>query len=254
VLSKLDLERSNLGLGLGRKGDVVNKDRADDSHAVLLPDEDRAVCADAGEAKLGENLLKSLEPLPAALLQAIETLEQTSDPGVVLLRKALRLAHVNLNVLELTIEIHIGDVNGLELPILESGKGKDDAQSGPFGGGSKGLIEVDARALGETLSNNARLVTLDRTVGVALDLKHPSRANCLTTGWELDELPGAILNVRLHLLHSRLVPQIGIQALERVPERSGLRLVRARSERVLESLWEQKVLVVLAIDGLNALC
>jgi hypothetical protein len=38
---------------------------------------------DVREAELGENLLKSLEPLPAALLEAIETLQQTSDPSVV---------------------------------------------------------------------------------------------------------------------------------------------------------------------------
>jgi hypothetical protein len=167
--------------------------------------------------------------------------------------KALRLSHVHLDVLELAIEIRVGDVNGLKLPILESGDGKDDTQSGPFGGRSEGLIEVDARALGETLSDDVHLVTLDRTVGVALDLEDPSRAYCLTTGRELDELPGAVLNVRLHLLHSLLVPQIGIRALECVPERSELRLVRARSECVLESLREREMLVVLAVDGLDAL-
>jgi hypothetical protein len=202
---------------------------------------------------LGENLLEPLEPLPATLLQAIETLQQTSNPGVVLLRKALRLAHVYLNVLELAIEIRIGDVNGLKLPILKSGESEDDTQSSPFGGRSKGLIEVNTRVLREALSNNARLVTLNRAVGIALDLKDPSRANCLTTGRELDELPGAVLNVRLHLPHSRLVPQIGIWALERVPESSGLRLVRARSKRALKSLQEREVLIVLAIDGLNTL-
>jgi hypothetical protein len=140
VLSNGSLELSYLCLGLGRKRDVVNKDGADNLHAVLGPDEDGAICANAGEAKLGENLLKPLEPLPAALLEAIETLEQTSNPGVVLLRKALRLAHVHLDVLELAIEVGVGDVNRLKLPILESGESKDDAQSGPFGGRSKGLI------------------------------------------------------------------------------------------------------------------
>jgi hypothetical protein len=67
VLSNGGLEFSNLCLGLGCKGDVVHKDRADDLHAVLLPDKDWAVQTDAGEAELGENLLEPLEPLPAAL-------------------------------------------------------------------------------------------------------------------------------------------------------------------------------------------
>jgi hypothetical protein len=70
---------------------------------------------------------------------------------------------------------------------------------------------------------------------------------------ELDKLPGAVLNVCLHLLHSRLVPQIGIRVLEHIPKRSGLGLVRARSKRALKSLQEQEVLVVLAVDGLDAL-
>jgi hypothetical protein len=80
-------------------------------HTVFGPDEDGAVCANVGEAELGENLLKSLESLPAALLQTVKALQQTSDPGVILLRKALRLAHVHLDVLELAVEIRIEDVN-----------------------------------------------------------------------------------------------------------------------------------------------
>jgi hypothetical protein len=111
VLSDGGLELSNLRLGLGCEGDVVDEDGADDLHAVLLPDEDPAVCANAGEAELGENLLKPLEPLLAALRQTVKALQQTSNPGVVLLCKALRLVHVNLDVLELAIEVGVGDVN-----------------------------------------------------------------------------------------------------------------------------------------------
>jgi hypothetical protein len=37
--------------------------------------------------------------------------DEAADPGQVLLLKALGLVHVDLNILELTIEVGIGDVS-----------------------------------------------------------------------------------------------------------------------------------------------
>jgi hypothetical protein len=92
------LDLGDLLLRLGRERDVVHEDRHDHLHTVLLPDEHRRVRADAGEAQLDEHLLKAAEPLTAVLLEAVEALEQASNPGGVALSETVRLLHVHVDV------------------------------------------------------------------------------------------------------------------------------------------------------------
>jgi hypothetical protein len=81
---------------------VVHKDGHNDLHAILLPDDHQRVGADAGKVQLNEYLLETAEPLVAALLEAVEALEQSGNPDGVVLSKAVGLLHVEIGVADVT--------------------------------------------------------------------------------------------------------------------------------------------------------
>jgi hypothetical protein len=183
ALREQALDLGHLLLRLGRERDVVHKDGHDHLHAVLLPDEHRRVRADAGRAQLDDHLLEATEPLAAALLEAVEPLEQASNPGRVTLSEAVGLLHVDVDVVQLAVEVGVADVDGLQLEVLERGEREDGAEGSPLGRGSERLVEIDAGTLAEAIGDEAGLVVLDGAVGVALDLEDPLGANSLAPGW-----------------------------------------------------------------------
>lgn len=79
-------------------------------------------------------------------------------------------------------------------------------QSCPFGSGGKGLVKANPKTLRVALGDSVCLIALNSAISIALDLEDSAAANCLTTRRELDNLPGVILHVGLHLLHSGLTP------------------------------------------------
>jgi hypothetical protein len=147
VLSKLSFDVLDLCLGLGGQGDVIDKDRDNHLGTLMVPNKDRGIQANSGEAQAQEYLLQTLKPAASTLLQTIEAFGQLGDPFSSLLSKAFRLCHVDVDILELAIEVGVGDVDGLKLQVLKSGNGKNRTQSSPLGGRCKGLVKVNAWSL-----------------------------------------------------------------------------------------------------------
>jgi hypothetical protein len=129
ALSEQALDLGDLLLRLGCERDVVDEDGHNDLHAVLLPDEHQRVGADASEAQLDKYFLEAAEPLAAALLEAVEALEQAGDPGGIALSKAVGLLHVDVDVVQLAVEVGVADVDRLQLEVLERGEREDGAES-----------------------------------------------------------------------------------------------------------------------------
>jgi hypothetical protein len=108
--------------------------------------------------------------------------------------------------------------------------------SGPLGNRRKGLGEVDAGTLREALCNKTGLVALDQAIDVALDLENSFGPNCLLAGRELNKLPSAVVQVRLHLIGSAFVQLVGMWATHGLPERLELGSVRDVSTGALVTM------------------
>jgi hypothetical protein len=92
------------------------------------------------------------------------------------------------------------------------------------------------------------------------NLEDPFGANGLVSAQQLDELPHVVLDVRLHLAHHGLMPQLRVRATHGVAMRLGLCVgrnspgVNGSTERVPHGLGQLNVLVVVVVDGVQALC
>jgi len=92
---------------------------------VCLRKTDRGVRLDLGETHLTEGVSKGLGPHPASLLESIDCLSEEEDITMVTkVLKAFRELHVDL-FLQNTIEIGMGDVQGVDFHVFKSSKGKD---------------------------------------------------------------------------------------------------------------------------------
>ena len=187
-------------LGLGDEGHVIHKHRDDDPEGVSEEDIDRGVRLDLGEAHPGQNICKGLGPHPSSLLESIDGLvEKEGITRVVKVLKALRKLHIDL-LLQNTIKIGIGDVQGVDLHVLKGSKGKDGPDCRVVHCGGKGLCEVKARMLGVSLGHKSCLEVLYRPICVPLDLEVPPGANYLLARRKLDNLPSPIGVVSIKFL------------------------------------------------------
>src|ERR1700733_3254192 len=92
-----------------------------------------------------EGLCKSLGPHPTSLLESIDGLVEEEDiPRVTHIFKAFRELHIVLLIQD-PIEIGIGYVQGGDLHVLQSSKGKDGPDCRVPDCGGKGLYEVKAK-------------------------------------------------------------------------------------------------------------
>jgi hypothetical protein len=210
-------------LGLGDEGHVVHKHWDDDPEIVPEEDIDRGVRLDLGEAHLGEGVCKGLGPHPASLPKSIGCLPEEKDiTRVAKFLKAFRELHIDL-LFQDTIEIGIGDVQGVDLHVFKSSKGKDGPDCRVAHSGGKGLCKVKARALRIALGHKSCLEALHRPISIPLDLEVPLGSNHLLARGKLGNLPGPISAVGLKLLQACLLPLARLRKLLGLFEGSGLR-------------------------------
>ena len=161
---------------LGGKGHVINVHR--DNHVDVIPgvDVDGPVSLQVLESHLQQSLMQLEVPLPSSLLQAIERLLEETHHVWTSNMEALWLAHVDLRI-NIAVEEGVGDVDEAKMIVLASSEREDGANGLKTRRASEDLEVVEARALAEALSNETRLVAIDRAVRVALELEDPARAN-----------------------------------------------------------------------------
>ena len=211
VCAEVILDALNGRFGLASDGDVVDKDRDDETHSVAQIDPDTVLADQARKSKLEQDLVQLLMPAATSLLEAIESLAEAPHPLGGLLLKSIRLSHVDL-LLELAVEVGRGDVHRLEFEVLKRREGEDGSNRRPLGCRGKGFVVLEAWTLGEALGDEAALVSLDGAVRIALDLEYPAGANGFASFGELGEFPSAVHLVGLHLLVDRLEPLLRMRA------------------------------------------
>src|SRR5580693_7793466 len=100
----------------------------------------------------------------------------------------------------------MGDVHRAKLKILQGSNGEDGANGGISDSGSKGLLEIEARALRIALGDQSSLVAFQGAICIIFHLQEPSGANGMLPSRQFDDLPGAIDLMSLHLLLTSFVP------------------------------------------------
>jgi hypothetical protein len=160
---------------------------------------------------------------------------------------------------QLAVEVGVADVDGLQFKLLKRVEREQGVEGRPLGGQGKRLIEIDAWVLPKAFGDEVGLVALDGAFGVALDLEDSLGANGLAPVQELDELPRAVLEVSLHFAHHGLMPQLRVRMAHGVVVRLGLCVrqgglgLNGSAERALHGLGQLDVLVVIVVDGAQAL-
>src|SRR4051812_47740314 len=121
------------------------------------------------------------------------------------LDKSLRLLHVNL-LIKLSIDESMGDVNRVQVEILNSCKSKNKSNGWSTRGGSKDFSVIQSRTLTVTLCNNSGLIPLYGSISIMLDPKYPTRSNGFLARWQLDQLPSPICQMHIVFLFTSLSP------------------------------------------------
>jgi hypothetical protein len=207
------LEISNgLVNGRGRRGDnsgIIHIDRKNDlgrGRGENVAGMIRLQSFETHGLQLREELLV---PLSSRLLEAIERLLELEDLGIRALRKAFWLGHVNI-FFQVTIEIGRGEVNGSEMEIMSSSKGKNDPESSRLEGRSKNLIKINPISLLAPISHQPSLVPLNGSIRQVLDVEDPLRPEGFTTLRQIHHFPCSILQQTVDLIHSSFSPQLSI--------------------------------------------
>ena len=106
-------------------------------------------------------------------------------------------------VVEFAIEVCAIKVEGVDLPVIACGDGKDGKDAGESCDWRISVKIIYAKPLCKSTSYEAGLVLLDSTVGVALDAENPFAANDVLSSRSRNVSPSSGVVQRLHLaVHS----------------------------------------------------
>ena len=106
--------------------------------------------------------------------------------------KAGSLIHIN-ELMEITMEEGVGDVQLANMPVFADGKCQEEANSGDFNDYTKCFMIINSFLLVESFSNEAGFVPVRDIVKRGLDFIDPFTSNDSSIGGSWDEFPCLIL-------------------------------------------------------------
>src|SRR5438045_585857 len=116
-----------------------------------------------------------------------------------MLLEALWLLHINF-LFKFSIDECMGDIDGMEVEILDGSKSQNKSNGCLACSRSKDLCIIKPRTLTETLGHKTSLVALNRAICMTLDLVNPTRSNSLLARRKFNNLPSLILKMHKVLL------------------------------------------------------
>ena len=103
-------------------------------------------------------------------------------------KNALSLIHIN-ELIKITMEKCVGDVQLINMPTFTDGKGQEEANSSDLNDRAKGFVIINAFFLMEAFSKKTGFVLGRYTIRGRLNFANPFAANDRSIGRSGDELP-----------------------------------------------------------------